>query len=237
MAIGQDLLNVPMGDMIRQMAFAIADAQFQLDRSSTFAAQMMSGTDITYTDDNGDTITIPAVHVQFGGESLSMMELGFVPTFYQFIDTIIEVRISITMQRVSEVNQKIHSHSLNFRPYGWIFGANTIVSTTTVDGSYASKYNYTAEGSSLLRTKLAPIPPPAILNERIQLLMAEGPTQQVVPDVTGKTLEEAQTILNEFNIAYTTTGTTTAPNTVQSQNPAAGTVINAGTSVTLTFPT
>ena len=26
MSIGQQLLNVPMGDMIRQMAFAIADA-------------------------------------------------------------------------------------------------------------------------------------------------------------------------------------------------------------------
>ena len=32
MAIGQDLLNVPMGDMIRDMAFAIADSQFQLDQ-------------------------------------------------------------------------------------------------------------------------------------------------------------------------------------------------------------
>ena len=33
MSIGQDLLNVPMGDMIRDMAFAIADGQFQLDQS------------------------------------------------------------------------------------------------------------------------------------------------------------------------------------------------------------
>ena len=44
MAIGQDLLNVPMGDMIRQMALAIADAQIQLDESSMQVAEMMSGT-------------------------------------------------------------------------------------------------------------------------------------------------------------------------------------------------
>ena len=43
MAIGQELLNVPMGDMIRQMAFAIADAQVQLDESSLRVAEMMSG--------------------------------------------------------------------------------------------------------------------------------------------------------------------------------------------------
>ncbi|NJM78964.1 MAG: hypothetical protein HC854_03825 [Flavobacterium sp.] len=34
-----------------------------------------------------------------------------------------------------------------------------------------SKYSYSAEGSSLLQTKLVPIPPPAVLEERIQLQM------------------------------------------------------------------
>jgi len=31
MNLGQELLNVPMGQMIRDMAFAIADAQVELD--------------------------------------------------------------------------------------------------------------------------------------------------------------------------------------------------------------
>ena len=43
MSIGQQLLNVPMGDMIRQMAFAIADAQLELDESSIRVAELMSG--------------------------------------------------------------------------------------------------------------------------------------------------------------------------------------------------
>ena len=42
MAIGQELLNVPMGDMIRQMAFAIADAQVQLDESSLRVVELMT---------------------------------------------------------------------------------------------------------------------------------------------------------------------------------------------------
>ena len=51
MAIGQDLLNVPMGDMIRQMAFAIADAQVQLDESSLRVAEMMSGERVERNDE------------------------------------------------------------------------------------------------------------------------------------------------------------------------------------------
>ena len=42
-AIGQELLNVPMGDMIRQMAFSIAEAQYQLDENSINVAEMMGG--------------------------------------------------------------------------------------------------------------------------------------------------------------------------------------------------
>jgi len=42
------------------------------------------------------------------------------------------------------------------------------VQTTQVDATYSSKYSYTAEGASLLRTKLVPVPQTAILEERIR---------------------------------------------------------------------
>jgi hypothetical protein len=45
------------------------------------------------------------------------------------------------------------------------------VQTTQVDATYSSKYSYSAEGASLLRTKLVPVPPPAILEERIRGFM------------------------------------------------------------------
>ena len=41
-----------------------------------------------------------------------------------------------------------------------------------VSASFSSKYQYSAEGSSLMRTKLVPIPPPALLEERIRALIA-----------------------------------------------------------------
>jgi len=170
MAIGQDLLNVPMGDMIRQMAFAIADAQVQLDESSLRVAEMMSGKRVERNADGTPSGVVTDTRVTFHDEQLSMMELGFTPTFYQFVDTIIEVKIAIKMSREVASTTTIKGERKTAR---LVFGNGRIdysVTTTPVDATYSSKYNYTAEGSSLLRTKLTPVPPPPILEERIRKL-------------------------------------------------------------------
>ncbi|MCB9529511.1 MAG: hypothetical protein H6703_02515 [Myxococcales bacterium] len=195
-----------MGDMIRQMAFAIADAQMELDESSIRVAELMSGRyplrdeDGNLVDKDGEPSDDPVYidsRVYFGEtkdaqdqtvpQQLSMMELGFTPTFYQFVDTLIEVKIAIRMSRESETTKKVGNKTTES---SWRSRSKTrsssfgvVVSTTTVDASYSSKYSYSAEGSSLLRTKLVPVPPPAVLEERIRQLMeqqkaAEQPAQQ-----------------------------------------------------------
>jgi hypothetical protein len=279
--IGRALLDVPMGRMIREMAFAIADAQIRLDENSIEVAEMMGGLK-TITDDKG-TVTFEDSRVFFGNDTLtldsalelhnstndaslkksifkslleqhtsapfaanaqlvpdtlgndlneillvlvstpsgdtyvevlnglerwlntdggfafdrtelvsvparvSMMELGFAPTFYQFVDTIIEVKISITYKqemsrstsvKISNTNkQRSFSRGFSFkRGLRAGVGTSKTVSTAQVNSTYASKYSYEAEGSSLMRTKLVPIPPPAILEERIrQTLENEQP--------------------------------------------------------------
>ena len=197
MSIGQQLLNVPMGDMIRQMAFAIADAQLELDESSIRVAELMSGQrmlrdpDGNMLDKDGNPTDSPEyvdTRVFFGHEKVegvdtpqkvSMMELGFTPTFYQFIDTIIEVKIAIRISRESErsVVNKGETKTVQSEAYrrttlhGSKVGARSVVTTTPVDASYSSKYSYSAEGSSFLRTKLVPVPPPPVLEDRIRRLM------------------------------------------------------------------
>ena len=42
-SIGQELLNAPFPEMVRNMGTSIAEAQFALDRTSIKIAQMMSG--------------------------------------------------------------------------------------------------------------------------------------------------------------------------------------------------
>lgn len=178
MSIGRDLLNVPMGEMIREMAFAIAEAQLALDESGIQVAELMSGT-VYDTDENGAmTGEARDTRVYFGKddegnpEKLSMMELGFTPTFYQFVDTLIEVKIAIKMTREISSERKtegVITRRTTQKKRNWFSrSSRSTVTTTPVDATYSSKYSYSAEGSSLLRTKLAPIPAPAILEERIR---------------------------------------------------------------------
>ncbi|WFM72880.1 hypothetical protein [Halomonas sp. CKK8] len=274
MSIGQDLLDVPMGDMIRDMAFAIADSQYQLDQSSMRTAEMMGGLQSvidsrgnqTFDDSrvffgyeymtveqalyyaifddsltgalDEDSIRLKevvleiigemaeaeggsadvaqplrnfsrdtsanadisnALDTQVGGERLadkvirvptrlSMMELGFTPTFYQFVDTIIEVKIAIRMTR-ERAYERTTSNATSDRQRSagrstrvgltWppgvkkskTYRSNSSVQTTQVDATYSQKYSYSAEGASLLRTKMVPVPPPAVLTERIRGFM------------------------------------------------------------------
>jgi hypothetical protein len=152
--IGRDLLNVPMGDMIRDMAFAIAEAQVKLDEASIHTAAFMGRNEIA-----------------FDNSTLSMIELGFTPTFYQFVDTVIEVKIAIkiTREEIEETQELTESRdSPSF--FRRIFRGSR-ASTTTVDATYSNTYSYSAEGSSLLRTKLAPVPPPKALEDRIQIMI------------------------------------------------------------------
>lgn len=278
--VGQELLNVPMGEMIRSMAFAIADAQWELDKASMTVAEMMSGQRLLRDIDTGKLLdfegrpldvdiradgvpvkkverkdkkpeeietainTSPVVtpcvvdsRVYFGytyepvreagkivlvdnpndkklpkvpqmvrvPNKVSMMELGFTPTFYQFVDTIIEVKIAIKMtrdtthtvtsrQQEEETTKKdvtVAETTTQTRHSGWYgwwrggsyssssstetkhkkVGDQTTVRATSVDAAYSSKFSFSVEGSSLLRTKLVPVPPPAILEDRIRQIM------------------------------------------------------------------
>lgn len=155
--VGQDLLAVPMPQMVERMGTAIAEAQLKLDITSMTVAQMMSGK--AYK--SGDTV-LPGEKIDFAGEKLSLLELGFTPTFYQFVETIIEVKMSIEMTTSTETSRSMTSSFSS-----WLSPVSV-----SVTASYSSKYQYSAEGSSLIRTKLVPVPPPAILEERIRKLMA-----------------------------------------------------------------
>ena len=232
-SIGQELLNVPMGDMIRQMAFAIAEGQYQLDENSINVAEMMGGLTTVYDEEGNvsfddsrvffgyeymtlkearafaliddaltgtmgdDVLKLNDILDKIGTDAdgnplpddseirvptrLSMMELGFTPVFYQFVDTIIEVKIAIKITRTREYTRTQGNKSTDrtnaYKRKRSFWGTSrssanhSNVSTSQVDATYASKYSYTAEGASLLRTKLSPVPPPALLEERIRGLM------------------------------------------------------------------
>lgn len=176
--IGSELGSVPVGELIRSMAMAIADAQFELDKSALRVSEFMSGQRLLRPEElpAGSAATSPQLvdtRVYFGygfdqhgqrvPQKVSMMELGFVPTFYQFVDTVIEVKLALKLQRSGQTESQ--------GPGSAAPGSRFVLAATPVDASYASTYSFSADMAAVFRTKLVPIPPPALLEQRIRSML------------------------------------------------------------------
>jgi hypothetical protein len=169
MGIGQELLNVPFPQMVYQLASAIARSQSLLDRESIEILKVMGNKELA-------PVFLPAIKIE-GGEVVedeietSMVGAGFQPTFYQFAETIIEVKMAITMSRETEYTSESKGEvkTTSTTSKWWNLSRKTVVTTTPIDASYSSKYNYTQEGSSLIRTRLVPVPPNSIIQRQLDM--------------------------------------------------------------------
>lgn len=191
MSVGQDLLNVPFPQMIFSMAQAIAKGQLALDKSSIETLKVLAATKfdwlpeitevlyprqipITTGHPGTQSVTVTGVGVdvepaQF--QKLTLLQAGLNPTFYQFTDSIIEVKMSISQTTSSENSLDVGvdvSATADF-----FFGSATI--SSHVNYHTANKYSYSVEGSSLLRTELKPAPPPQRLFPTMILVDATDP--------------------------------------------------------------
>ena len=194
MAIGQELLDVPIADMVRDLAGAVAEGQLALDRASIdtlkFLADQANAIDlipevVEVIAPNNSNVVVNGQNVAVAGVSVTqqpttpvkttLLQAGLLPTFYQFTESLIEVRISISHRSSSssefeagaefEISTEAEAHGGLFG-----FGGSTSVSTTFashVNYKSSSTYDYSAEGSSLLRTTLKPVPPPPRIIPRI----------------------------------------------------------------------
>jgi len=140
--VGQELLNVPFPEMVVKLATAIAEGQYKLDQVSCEIAKFMGDKSVA-------PISLPDLTDPDGKKEIvtSLIGAGFQPTFYQFTDTIIEVKMAISMNQTTQ-----KSASVSAKGGFGCFSAS-------VNASYSSKYSYSVEGSSLLRTKITPLPP------------------------------------------------------------------------------
>lgn len=146
--ITKELLNAPFPEMVKNLGKSIAEAQYALDRVSMQLAQEMTST-----------------KVALGDKEYSLLALGFTPTFYQYVDTLIEIKMSFSMTKSQEIGVSA------------TVGASYLgIVSASVTASYSQKYQYSAEGSSLMRTKLVTIPSPPILEQRLRELLEENTT-------------------------------------------------------------
>jgi hypothetical protein len=206
------MTSMHIDELISNLAIGIAQGQMQLDQVCMEIAQFMGDAQVAFGKRAGSDEP----------DLLSLIELGFSPNFYQFVDTILEVRVSVSTQfeesreydtsqtqmhqdeyqsqssYESRSSQTSSGYSYGYSGYyGWWwwgrrygyggsrYGSSSSrsasssslkqknVSLTTVDAKYASTYNYAVEGSSLVKTKIVPVPPPQVFEEIVRAKVQE----------------------------------------------------------------
>jgi hypothetical protein len=193
MSVGTDLLNVPFPQMVRSLAMAIADGQRSLDKTSMETTRFLAQEqvqlieeiwevitpkvrDATYHDSSGaeHTIQVTGATVEAGHSDpvkFSLLQAGLFPTFYQFTESVIEVKMAISSRSTSSTELEAGaSLGINYGPVAFAAHVNFKTSNT---------FSYSVEGSSLLRTTLKPVPPPARLSPRVI-------TVNLLPTITGQ---------------------------------------------------
>jgi len=193
---------VPFGKMIYDMASAIARSQTALDQASIKLVKVLANTTFDYvpdvvetltpqsrqvqvmvsgqpqglTDNNGKPVMVTGVHVDCDVSPpfpLTLLQAGVNPTFYQFTNTTIQVKLSITSTTESQDTLSIDVGAQGNGDF--LFASGTV--SSHVNASFSTKFSYSAEGSSSLSTTLACVPPPKSIMPRFFLVNAMDPTK------------------------------------------------------------
>ena len=180
MSIGRDLLDVPFAEMVRNLAIAIADGQTALDRNSLETLKALSEQQVEVLSEiteiiepevstvpiaGGDDVVVTGARVRpsgIGTTQMSMLQAGLFPTFYQFTEASIEVKIAITV-REEDRRQSTGSSTGTASSRGFLGLGASRAYASSVDYRTQNTYSYAATGSSVLRATLRPVPPPSRL--------------------------------------------------------------------------
>lgn len=153
-SVGQELLDVPLPEMVLKLSLGIAEAQKALDENSVETAQALANTTIPIVMAVTQTIAADGTvsYTQADPIDVSLIQVGLLPTFYQFSEATIEVTMDIKTTTSRETNIKVGIKSkVGFSM--WSVSVN-------IDVSHNRKFGKTVHGTSKLVTKMVPVPPP-----------------------------------------------------------------------------
>ncbi|MDQ1252502.1 MAG: hypothetical protein QG646_1623, partial [Euryarchaeota archaeon] len=176
--------------------------QMALDMNSVQVAQTLAATELAIgsvvmyieetVDDDGNVTDSSVVT---NDQPMSLLTYGLEPRFYEFTESIIEVKMAITMMRESssEINysreftlnegSKVTGSLESSGLAGLLFGkkkgsvenTTTVAYTSTFNAKYNSKYSFSEEGTSLLRTTLKPVPAPERTIPKVKVTKSPTP--------------------------------------------------------------
>ena len=179
--------------MIFDMASAIARSQIALDQASIKLVQVLANTKFDYVPDVVETLSAQSRQVQVNGSGLTdhagqpvmvtgvhvdtdvapsfpltLLQAGVNPTFHQFTNTTIQVKMSITSTTESQDSLTVGVDAQGNGDF--LFASGSV--SSHVNASFSTKFSYSVEGSSSLQTTLACVPPPKAIMPRFILVNA-----------------------------------------------------------------
>lgn len=153
-SVGQELLAVPLPEMVLKLSLGIADAQRALDESSCNTAKMLADTTVPLVMAVTQTIASDG-SVSFSNADpvdVSLLQIGLLPTFYQFSEATIDVTMDIKTTTSTETNIKVSASAK--------VGFGCFSASINVEASHNRKFGKEVHGTSHLITKMVPVPPP-----------------------------------------------------------------------------
>ncbi len=167
--------DTPVPKIVEQLGVAIAEAQFALDSKAVEIAQAMAERNVPLGN---------------AGRVYSMIELGFLPTFYAFAEATVETKLTFTIRE--EIDLTVGG-SVDFGSGGGAGGgsgggaggagaaAAAVASSTKMFGAslnaeYSRKFGFEVEGASSIAARIVSLPPPARLQQVLNDLALENAT-------------------------------------------------------------
>jgi len=165
--IGAELSEVPIDQLIANLAKGIADGQQALDLASVQTLITLSNTMVNLIPEVTEVITPSPFQVQVSGQApvtitgarvtasaaepvaMTALQAGIVPSFYQFTEATIALKLSVQIREAQEVDTDGTT-----RPIFLLYGSNVNFKTQNT-------FSYSADASSSVTVTIKPVPAPA----------------------------------------------------------------------------
>lgn len=145
--ITNTLTNSPLSSLIENMGVSIAKAQAALDSNSIDMLKSLASST-----------------VDIGGDQISLLNLGFVPSFYAFTEASFDAKMDFSLSESTSFNVDA------------VVSVETQVVSTTVNVGFARKFDQSASASSSIAARMVSLPPPENLVTLLKNLSAGGTT-------------------------------------------------------------
>lgn len=184
--VGNELQAAHFGEIVSSIAQGIADGQRALDLASINTLAILSNTPVYLIPEVAEVITPASVSVQASGLAqpvqvtgvrvsgvaspavpMSALQAGILPTFYQFTEATIELKLSIQLREADQTDTDGSRQS-------GIFAFATHVNFRT-----QNTYSYAVDASSSVKVVMRPVPPPRPTMPTTVTVNALGPKPTV----------------------------------------------------------